>query len=187
MLIAKLKKETNIVEYLIYMFQIEDIIRSFDFDMEKIDTAIVQKFDQSEEVKVQIKKWYQELVNDMRSEGIEKTGHLKELKSIIKGLDVLHQTLLTTIQDQNYQELYESAKSALAELVRKSGGKTHDSEIEIALNGIYGLLVLRLRQQPVAASTEEELSKVSALLARLAHQYQQMKMGKLSLSEEKFN
>lgn len=187
MLIAKLKKETNIVEYLIYMFQIEDIIRSFDFDIQKIDSAIVSKFEQTDEIKAQIRTWYQDLINKMKSEEVQTTGHLNELKEIIKGLDVLHQTLLTTIQDKEYQELYEIAKSALAELVRKSGGKQHDSEIEIALNGIYGLLVLRLRQQNVASSTEEELGKVSALLARLAHQYQQMKMGKLSLSEEKYN
>lgn len=187
MLIAKLKKETNIVEYLIYMFQIEDIIRSFNFDLNKIDEAVVQKFEQPKKVKDQIRAWYEQLIKDMQTQGIEQTGHLEELKSTMQGLDILHQTLLTTIQDKQYQELFETAKPALADLVRKSGGKHHDNEVEIALNGIYGLLVLRLKQQRVASSTEEELGKVSAMLARLAHQYQQMKMGKLSLSQEKFN
>ncbi len=187
MLIARLKKETNIVEYLIYMFQIEDIIRSFQFDLNAIDVAVIQKFDQSDKVKLEIREWYENLINQMKTQGIQKTGHLQELKDIIKGLDVLHQTLLTTIQDKTYQEKYETAKLALTELVRKSGGRHFQSEIEIGLNGVYGLLVLRLKQENIAQSTEKELGKVSALLARLAYQYQQMKMGKLSLPEEKFN
>ena len=187
MLIARLKKETNIVEYLIYMFQIEDIIRSFKFDINQIDQAVVQRFDQPDEVKLEIRTWYEGLINDMKAQNILEVGHLQELKEIISGLEVLHQTLLTTIQDKDYQEKYEVAKSALTELVRKSGGKHFQSEIEIALNGIYGLLVLRLKQEKVAQTTEDELAKVSQLLARLAYQYQQMKMGKLSLSVERNN
>ena len=176
MLIARLKKETNIVEYVLYMFQIEDIIRSFQFNFELIDQHIIQQFDQTEAVKKEIKSWYLELIQSMKSENIEKTGHLKSLNETISGLDVLHKTLLTTIQDKKYQELYDQAKSPMQELVRKSGGKGTSHEVEIALNGLYGLLVLRLKKETVSNQTQEEMAKISALLAHLNFQYFQIKM-----------
>lgn len=187
MLIANLKKETNIIEYVLYMFQIEDIIRSFQFDMNLIDQHIIQQFDQKEAVKSDIKAWYQNIVNTMKAEEIEQSGHLESLSETISGLDVLHSTLLTTIQDKEYQELYEQAKFSMQELVRKSGGKGSKHEIEIALNGLYGLLVLRLKKATIGSETQEEMAKISALLAHLNHQYFQMKMGRLSLSQEKQN
>ena len=187
MLIARIKKETNIVEYVLYMYQIEDIIRSFNFDINQIDEFVVQKFDQPENVKAEVKAWYEELIREMQTEAILVKGHLQRLKEVIEGLHVLHQTLLTTIQDKTYQKLYETAKIPLKELVKRSGGKGFTNEIEISLNGLYGLLVLRLKKQTISDETTEEMGKISQLLAHLAHQYQQMKMGKLSLSEEKNN
>ena len=83
MLIAKLKKETNIVEYILYMYQIEDIIRSFQFDLKLIDQHIVQQFDQNETVKAEIKDWYAGMINGMKFQEIEKTGHLNDLKETI--------------------------------------------------------------------------------------------------------
>lgn len=187
MLIARVKKETNIVEYLLYMFQIEDIIRSLKFDIDQIDRLIVQEYDQPEKVKQEVKAWYQELIREMQSEAILQSGHLKRLTEIIDGLYVLHQTLLTTIQDKKYQKFYEMAKTPLKELVQRSGGKSFTNEIEIALNGMYGLLVLRLKKENISEETNTEMVKISQMLAHLAHQYQQMKMGKLNLSDEKNN
>jgi hypothetical protein len=187
MLIASLKKETNIVEYVLYMYQIEDIIRSFQFNLDLIDQHIIQKFDQDEEGKGKIRAWYIALIRSMKTEGIEKMGHLGELKETINGLNVLHQTLLTTIQDKKYQEMYEAVKSPMQELVKRSGAKGASNEIEIALNGLYGLLVLRLKKKEIGSQTQEEMAKISTLLAHLNHQFFQMKMGKLSLTEEKQN
>lgn len=187
MLISRLKKETNIIEYVLYMYQIEDIIRSFQFDINLIDQHVVQQFDQSDDVKLEIRHWYAGLISSMKSEGIEKTGHLASLKETIEGLNVLHQTLLTTIQDKKYQDLYDGVKSAMRELVKRSGARGTSNEIEIALNGLYGLLVLRLKKETVGTQTQEEMAKISTLLAHLNHQYFQMKMGKLSLNEDRSN
>lgn len=187
MLIAKLKKETNIIEYVLYMYQIEDIVRSFQFDIDLIDQHIVQQFDQDDSVKIEIKTWYSDLIRNMKAEGIEKSGHLNSLNETISGLNILHHTLLTTIQDKSYQELFENAKTAMQELVRRSGSRGTSNEIEIALNGLYGLLVLRLKKEVVGSQTQEEMIKISTMLAHLNQQYFQMKMGKLSLEEERNN
>ena len=123
MLIAKSKFESNIVEYLIYMYQIEDIIRSFQFDIEAIDKDIVQKYDQNLSVKEEIKAWYESLIWQMKDEQIEKRGHLLSLKIVAKELQVLHDKLITTIQDAKYISLYETAKPELKQLLLKTKGR----------------------------------------------------------------
>lgn len=186
MLIARIKKETNIAEYIIYMWQIEDIIRSYKFDHQKIEKEIVEKFNQPEKVKHEISKWYKDLILDMKEEGIEKTGHLKSLKKIVNGINVLHHTLLTTIQDKKYQLFYDHAKASIDELVKRSKGN-FQNEIEASLNALYGLLLLRLKGEKISAETTEAMESISKMLSHLAYQYNQMKMGKLNISEEKRN
>ena len=44
MIIAELEKKENIIEYIIYMLQIQDILRGNNFDIEKIDTLIINNY-----------------------------------------------------------------------------------------------------------------------------------------------
>jgi len=187
MLIAREKKESNIVEYLLYMYQIEDIIRSFQFNLDAINQSIVEQYDQSVAMKAEISSWYEDLIFEMQAEAIQQKGHLQRLKKVIANLQELHQQLLTTFQDQAYIKLYDAAKIPLKELILKSKGQGLDSEIDLALHGLYGLLVLRLKKQPVGKETEVAMQQVSGFLAHLALQYKKRKEGKLEFSEDRSN
>lgn len=186
MLIAQLKKETNIAEYILYMWQIEDIIRSYKFDLDLIDEQVVAKYPQPYEVKVKIKQWYGELIDIMQSEGIEKHGHLSYIIEDIKGLGILHQTLLTTIQDKEHKNNYEVAKIHIAELMQRGDGK-YINEIDACLTGLYGLMLLRLKNKPVSDPTRVSMECISKFLAHLVAQYNKLKTGQLKLSEEQNN
>ena len=186
MLIAKLKKETNIAEYILYMWQIEDIIRSYKFDLELIDQHVVAKYPQPLEVKEQIKEWYAELIEIMQSEGLEQSGHLSYIIEDIKGLGILHQTLLTTIQDKDHKDNYEIAMIHIAELMQRGDGK-YINEIDACLTGLYGLMLLRLRNKPVSDPTRVSMEYISKFLAHLVAQYNKLKTGQLKLSEEQNN
>lgn len=187
MLIARVKKETNIIEYILYMYQIEDIIRSFKLDLKAIERSIISQYNQSEEVKAEIKEWYADLIRQMKKGGLEETGHLSTLNETVKGLELLHKSLLTAFQDKEYQSLYNAAKGPLEELMKKSNHAMKGSEMAAALNGLYGLLVLRLKKQNIAEGTQEAMNSISSLMARLAFQYNEMKMGKLRFPEEHKN
>ena len=43
MLIAQQKRKENIVEYILYMWNVEDLIRANGLDMKKIDDAVISK------------------------------------------------------------------------------------------------------------------------------------------------
>jgi len=187
MLISRAKKKTNIVEYLIYMYQIEDIIRSFNFRIELIEESVIEQYDQPDSVKAAMKQWYQNLISEMRAEGIEQKGHLQRLEKEIEVIYKLHQKLLTTVQDNSYLRSYELAKPPLEELALKSGGEKFQNEIELALHGLYGLLLLRLKGEKIAVETETGLKKVSDMMAKLAHFYHQKGKQSFSLSKPQEN
>ncbi|MBO5243457.1 MAG: DUF4924 family protein, partial [Muribaculaceae bacterium] len=94
MIIASQKRKENIAEYLLYMWQIEDIIRANDLDIDKIQHNVIDKYQLDDSLKAQMKEWYESLIDMMRREGVEKSGHLQLNKNIIIQLVELHQALL---------------------------------------------------------------------------------------------
>lgn len=172
--IAEKKKEENIAEYLLYMWQMEDLIRGQGVDPEKVKTHIVGQFpekDQKEE-----KEWFLGLTERMKQEGVEENGHLSELQEILSELQYLHNTLLNVIKDQNYARHFEEAQPHLEEFKERSAGSAR-SEIEACFHGLYGLLVLRMKKEKVSEETEKAMMTFRNVLAYLSQQYKKMKNG----------
>ena len=70
MKIAQQLKEKNIAEYLIYMWQIEDLIRANDCDVDRIEENIVSRYQVSDEERRELTEWYANLASMMREEGV---------------------------------------------------------------------------------------------------------------------
>ena len=71
MFTASEKKRENIAEYLLYMWQIEDLIRANELNLEKIDENIINKYSNLDEgQKKQLHEWYESLIDMMRREGV---------------------------------------------------------------------------------------------------------------------
>ena len=49
MIIAQEKRKTNIAEFILYMWQVEDLIRAYKFDIKLITEAVLVHFNQPEE------------------------------------------------------------------------------------------------------------------------------------------
>lgn len=187
MLISQEKRKSNIVEYLLYMYQIEDIIRSFQFDINQIDENVVQRFDQPPAIKSNIKMWYADLIDKMQRQQIQRSGHLKELRELVVELQDLHDQLLTTYQDKKYIELYEAARPSLKELAVKSVGQDLINQIDVGVHGVYGYLVMRLKQKEIGEQTQVAITHITSLLAHLASQFKKLESGELTLPETQKN
>ena len=94
MYIASQKRKENIAEYLLYMWQIEDLIRANGLDLDKITENIIDKYDLSPDQRKELKEWYESLIDMMRRENVVKSGHLQLNKNIIIQLNELHHELL---------------------------------------------------------------------------------------------
>ena len=69
MIIADKLKDSNRAEYLLYMWQVEDLIRAYKCDSERIANEYISRFDLTSEQRAKTIEWYSNLCEMMRSEG----------------------------------------------------------------------------------------------------------------------
>ena len=86
MIIASQKRKENIAEYLLYMWQIEDIIRANNLDITSITRNVIDHYQLNEEQRLNMIEWYESLIDMMRREGVEKVGHLQLTRNVISQL-----------------------------------------------------------------------------------------------------
>jgi hypothetical protein len=173
MLIAEKKKRDNIAEYILYMWQVEDMVRACKFDMDTIEEKIISQFDKPESVLREIRNWYANIILMMHEEGIKEKGHLKLINKTIEELNGLHQAILKKQKDKKYLEQYHWAVPNIKEFQRKMENHENSNEIEVCFNALYALLLLRIQNKDVSNGTREAMSTFSNLLAVLAHRYKQ--------------
>ena len=94
MIIAQKKRKENIAEYLLYMWQVEDLIRAVGVTIEGVETHLLPRYQVDESTKAEIRTWYSELIDMMRSEGKTENGHLDINRIILMQLEELHRALL---------------------------------------------------------------------------------------------
>lgn len=179
MTIADNKREENIIEFILYIWQMEDLIRATGFDQEILGTILSSQFEGDQLIAEG--RWFTELSRQMKSQKIEKTGHVSEVHELMTELVFLHNSLLNVFQDKDYLRAYESAKPDLAVFVERSSQK-FSSDIEPGLVALYGLLTLRLKKVEVSEGTEESMEKFKKMFAYLANRYKKMKNGELGLN-----
>lgn len=180
MLIARKKKQDNIAEYLLYMWQMEDILRANQLDINRVKENIIDKYDQPDDVKAEMTEWYQNLIDMMKLEGITENGHLQINRNVIIDLTDLHLRLLNNSEESEYISSYYKTLPFIVELRSKSEDKTIP-EIETCFSALYGFLMLRLQHKEVSGETQAAISQISSLLRLLALKYKQEKEGKLEL------
>lgn len=170
MIIAQQKRKENIAEYLLYMWQVEDIIRANHFDINAIRQTVISKYNQSDDVKEEIARWYEELIDMMRSEGVMVKGHIQLNKNVIITLTDLHLCLLKSPKEMVYGATYYKTLPYIVQLRAKSGGE-EVPELETCFTAIYGYLVLRMQQKEVSTETMEGVKQISSFLAMLSEKY----------------
>ena len=77
MLIANRLRENNRAEYLLYMWQVEDIVRANGCDLDRLRENYLSQFQLTGEAQQQLEQWYADLCEMMRSEGKPKAGTYK--------------------------------------------------------------------------------------------------------------
>ena len=171
MYIASSKRKDNIAEYLLYMWQIEDIIRANGLDLDKIKETIINPQTQlDEDQKRQLAEWYESLIDMMRREDVTKSGHLQLNKNVLIQLVELHSALLKDPRFPEYTKKFYEALPYIVEL-RGKAGEDRKGEIETCFNALYGMLMLRLQKREVSAETMDAISKISSFIALLSHYF----------------
>ena len=178
MYISQQLKQQNIAEYLLYMWQVEDLIR---FDIEQIKKCIIEPYPSlSEAQKKELTQWYIDLINMMHDEGVMQKGHLQINKNIIVWLTDLHLRLLRSPKFPYYSAAYYKALPFIVEL-RAKGADKDVPELETCFDAMYGVWMLKLQKKEVSEDTQKAVKVISDLLAMLAGYYIKDKKGELDL------
>lgn len=180
MYIAQQLKNRNIAEYLIYMWQVEDLIRANDLDISEIEQNIIAQYPEGEEVRQALKSWYEELIWMMREEGVAEKGHLQINKNIILTLTELHNKLLGSPEFPFYTSAYYKALPFIVELRNKSGHK-EEPELLTCFEALYGVMLLKLQKKTISAETGKAIEAITNLLSLLANYYDKEEKGELEL------
>lgn len=183
MIIARQKRKENICEYLLYMWQVEDLIRANHFDMDEIRDKVIARYNQPDEVKEEIARWYEELIEMMRSEGVKESGHIQLNKNVIITLTDLHLRLLKSPKEMIYGAAYYKTLPYIVQLRAKSGGNDIP-ELETCFTAVYGYLMLRMQGKEISAETLDGIKQISSFLALLAEKYRADMNGEFELEDE---
>ena len=179
MLVAKQKRKENIVEYILYLYQIEDLIRAFQFDMNLIQNHLVAKYKVDEKTSSEISAWYNNLVIMMDKEGIRDKGHMQFLSNLINDLYHFHSQLMSSENNTMYFQIYQLVAGLLTELKQKN--QTAVNDIQLATDTVYGYLLLKIKNADVSDATTEAIKRLSQWLGSLSALYKDFEKGDLEL------
>ena len=183
MYIASQKHKENIAEYLLYMWQIEDIIRANGLDIDRIKANVIDKFNLEPAQEKEMVEWYESLIDMMRCENVEKSGHLQLNKNVIIQLTDLHLALLKDPRFPEYTAEFYKTLPYIVEL-RAKAGENPTGEIETCFNALYGMLMLRLQSKEITPETQNAIAQISKFIALLTKDYHLDREDKLFPPEE---
>ncbi len=170
MIIAQQKRKENIAEYLLYMYQVEDIIRANAMDPVKIEATVISKFDAPYDTKREMLEWYKTLISALIEEKKQVSGHLNQLLSIAKKMNEQNVQMLEDQMDNDVKVAYHKAKTTI-EALRMRSGHQNENDVQLALNGLYGYLILKLQKKEISDETRQAFSVISEWIAALSAEF----------------
>ena len=195
MYIAEQLKRKSVAEYLLYMWQVEDTLRAYGLDVERMAAEYVPQFGLDEEKSEALKGWYENLAEMMREEGVTERGHLQVNKNIIILLSDLHAQLLKSSKHPMYSAMYYKVLPYIVELRRgKEEGRRkreegrgdgnaacEKGEIENCFDALYGVMLLRAQKKEVSVETGVAMEHIAKFVGMLSEYYKKEKEGELEL------
>jgi cysteinyl-tRNA synthetase len=163
MFVAQKLRSQSVSAYLIYMYQVEDLIRAYGLDSERIAAEYLPRFGYDEEQLKQAKEWYESLARMMKEEGKEETGHVRVVQNTLELLEDHHQELLADTDEQEYRTAYYKALPHIVAL-RTQGNNKDKKEMENCIDALYGATLLKMQGKELSLGTQTALKPISELL-----------------------
>lgn len=173
MYISQELRKKSIAEYLLYMWQVEDIIRAYDCSLTRLRREYISRFDYDDEQISELTDWYGNLVTMMNGEGKRESGHLQINQVVLQQMVELHAQLLESTKFPFYTAQYYKVLPFIVEL--RNRGDKNQNEIETCLNALYGTMMLRLQNREISPDTKHAISEITTFIGMLSDYYQKDK------------
>ena len=154
MYIAHQLRKENIAEYLLYMWQVEDLLRAYGCSLSNIRRD-------------------GDLIRMMNQEGCRERGHLQINRVVMQQLSELHAQLLDSTKFPFYTSEYYKVLPYIVELRKR--GNAEEPEIETCFNALYGTMMLRLQKKDISPDTQHAIKEITTFIGMLSDYYKKDK------------
>ena len=182
--IAQAKRKENIAEYILYLWQLEDLLRALQFSPEAIYSQLVAPREVDEEQKHIYLLWYMDIVNLLRKENKEESGHLEHTLHLIADMHNLHLQLMHNPIGEHYRSTFARLLPQLPQL-RTMIKKEEISDTEICFRALYAAMLYRIKGDAKRAEAiKDTIELVSPVVAELADMYRKVEQGEIDLFKD---
>lgn len=180
MFISRRLRKDNIAEYLLYMWQVEDIIRAYGCSLTTLRRDYISQFDYDEGKREELTDWYGDLIRMINQEGCREKGHLQINKVVMMQLTDLHRQLLESPKFPFYTSEYYKVLPFIVELRRRGVtarpgqpdvNENGEDEIETCFNALYGTMILRLQKKEISQNTLNAIKEITTFIGMLSDYY----------------
>lgn len=179
--IAQAKRRENIAEYILYLWQLEDLLRALQFSPEAIYSQLVEpRKDILEEKKHLFLLWYMDIVNLLHQEGKDEKGHLEHTLHLIGDMHNLHLQLLKFPVGAHYRTTFARLEPELPRL-RQVLGNPGMSDTELCFRALYAAMLYRIKGEGGKSAVTDTLEFISPVIAELADMYRKVETGEVDL------
>ena len=182
--IAQAKRKENIAEYILYLWQLEDLLRALQFSPEAIYSQLVAPREVADEQKHIYLLWYMDIVNLLRKEGKEQSGHLEHTLHLIGDVHNLHLQLMQNPVGEHYRKTFARLAPQLPQL-RAMISRDDVSDTELAFRALYAAMLYRIKgDKKRAEAISDTIELVSPVVAELAAMYGKVERGEIDLFKD---
>ena len=181
--IAQSKRKENIAEYILYLWQLEDLLRALQFSPEAVYSQLIAPRDIPEEQRHLYLLWYMDIVNLLHEEGKEKQGHLDHTLHLIADLHDLHLRLMQLPAGERYRAVRARLEPYLPSLrLVLADGDMNDTEL--CFRALYAAMLYRIKGQGDRSAVGDTVEYISPVIAELAAMYGRVERGEIDLYKD---
>ena len=183
--IAKAKRRENIAEYILYLWQLEDLLRALQFSPEAIYSQLIApRRDLEEGQRPVFLMWYMDIANLLREEGKEEKGHLEHTLHLIRDLHDLHLQLMKLPAGEHCRQTYARLEPLLPRL-REVMGNPGMNDTELCFRALYATMLYRIKGEGDKSAVTDTIEFISPVIGELAAMYGKVERGEIDLFKER--
>jgi hypothetical protein len=179
--IAQSRRKENIAEYILYLWQLEDLLRALQFSPEAIYSQFVAPRNLPEEQQNIMLLWYMDIANLLREEEKESSGHLNHTLHLIADMHNLHLQLMQLPIGAHYRTTVARLEPHLP-ILRIALGK-NISDTELCFRALYAAMLYRIKGGGDSA-INDTLEYISPVIGALTAMYHKVERGEINLFED---
>ena len=182
--IAQQKRKENIAEYILYLWQLEDLLRALQFSPEAIYSTLVKPRKLDSQNEQMLLAWYMDIANLLVQEGKEKSGHLDHTLHLIHDLHDLHLRLMQQQEiGEDYRNRYVMLAQHLPALRARLGKEIEMSDTELCFRALYAAMLYRIKGEGEEA-VADTIEVISPVIASLTSYFHKVEKGEIDLFKE---